>query len=224
MSAVAPNTARAMAEHWNGRADKFQRSPSHLRLRTVWSDVFAAAIGVGDGRAIDLGCGTGACALSLAELGYRVTAVDGSEGMLSRARTDAIERGLDVEFIRSDMDGLPLSDGIADVVSIRNVLWTLERPEQAIQLACRMLKPGGTLFVSDGIWRVGENDSQSDFGYRLPNFNGVSETAAKTWLSEAGLSSIRSWQHLFAEHPYGPKYDTDDNLDLIEFFVLTAVA
>ncbi|WJH41690.1 class I SAM-dependent methyltransferase [Aliirhizobium terrae] len=36
--------------------------------------------------AVDIGCGTGACALLLAKIGLRVTAVDGAESMLSQAR------------------------------------------------------------------------------------------------------------------------------------------
>lgn len=75
---------------------------------------------------------------------------------------------------------------------------------------CRCLKLQTRKAISErphclglGTWRVGENDSESKFGHQLPNFNGVSETEAKTWLREGGFSSIRSWQHLFAAHPYG---------------------
>lgn len=76
-SAVAPNTAKAMADHWNDRADRFQKSPSHPRLREVWDSVFTEALGPG-GVAIDLGCGPGACALAMAELGFQVLAADSS--------------------------------------------------------------------------------------------------------------------------------------------------
>ncbi len=224
MTGIAPVTAKAMAQHWDARADSFQRAPSHLRLHGAWARVFASAIGKGTGRAIDLGCGTGACALALAELGYDVTAFDGSAGMLAHARRDAAERNLDIAFLQADMDNLPPEASAAEVVSIRNVLWTLERPERAIQLARNLLKPGGRLFVSDGIWRIGENSSETEFGQRLPNFNGVAEVEVRSWLADAGFSSVRTWQHLFGEHPYGAKYDAVESSDLIEFFVLTAVA
>lgn len=224
MSGVAPNTARAMAAHWDGRADRFQQSPSHRRLQKAWADVFAAAIGQGCGNAVDLGCGTGACALELASLGYRVTAVDGSDRMLAHARDDAAQRGLAIDFVLADMDSLAIEPGRADVVSIRNVLWTLEQPAQAFGMAARLLRPGGKLFVSDGIWREGTNDSEERFGTRLPNFNGVSEQEARDWLAGFGFSNARSWQHLFEAHPYGPKYDAAAGGELIDFFVLTATA
>src|SRR5690606_35905708 len=208
---------------WDARADQFQTAPSHLRLKDEWARVFAEAVGCGEGHAIDLGCGTGACALTLAELGYKVTAVDGSKGMLAHAQAHAAERNLEIAFVQADMDSLNLEEGIADVVSIRNVLWTLEYPEQAIRLARRLLRQGGKLFVSDGLWRVHANDSEAQFGHRLPNFNGIAEEEIGEWLVNSGFSSLRSWQHLFEQHPYGPKYDTDDSSDLIEFFVLTGL-
>lgn len=224
MNAVAPHTSQAMSEHWSGRANRFQQAPSHRTLRDAWHAVFSAALGQGSGSAVDLGCGTGACALSLAKLGYRVTAVDGSEGMLAHARLDAAERGLDIDFVQTDMDRFVAPDGSFDVATLRNVLWTLEHPEEAIRLTRRLLKPGGKLLVSDGIWRVGENTSEAEFGHRLPNFLGVSEAEVRTWLQETGFTAVTSWQHLFKEHPYGLKYDTQDTSDLIDFFVLTAVA
>lgn len=222
MNKISPNTATAMAEHWNGRADRFQQSPSHIRMQGAWGKVFAAAIGSGSGRAVDLGCGTGACALELASLGYHVTAVDGSEQMLAHARSAASTRGLSIDFVHADMDSLRPGVVMAEVVTIRNVLWTLEHPEQAIRLASRLLRPGGKLLVSDGLWRMGLNDSAAQFGSELPNFNGVCERDARTWLIDAGFSLPTSWQHLFEAHPYGRKYDTDDDADQIEFFVLMA--
>lgn len=224
MNAVAPNTAKAMADHWSARADRFQESPSHRTLREAWQTIFAAALGQGTGPAVDLGCGTGACALALAELGYQVTAVDGSEGMLGHARIDADRRGLAIDFRHTDMDRFDAPDGSFDIATIRNVLWTLEHPEQALHLAHRLLKPGGKLLVSDGIWRSGQDDAVALFGHPLPNYRGVPEHDARAWLDTAGFSSIQSWHHLFDSHPYGPKYDSADALELIDFFVLTAVS
>ncbi len=224
MSKVAPNTAAIMAKHWDERVDEFEQAASHRRLRDEWFKLFVQAIGPGTGNAIDLGCGTGACALVLAELGYNVTAVDGSSGMLAQARKEAATRGLAVSFVQSDMDSVSLPTGAADVVCIRNVLWTLERPDKALHVAHRLLRPGGTLFLSDGLWLGGGNSSVSQFGYNLPNFNGIEEQEARNWLNEAKYTSLRSWQHIFQEHPYGAKYDDVGGSKPIEFFVLTARA
>lgn len=218
---AAPNTAKAMSEHWNGRAHRFNGAASHKRNHDEWKSVFSAALGEDARTAIDLGCGTGACALMLAELGHHVTAVDGSEGMLSHARQDADDRGLTVDFVHSSMDDADLADESADIVTLRNVLWTLENPTDALALAEHILRPGGQVFVSDGLWFLHrENDSAAEFGAHLPFFNGLSESDAKSMLNEVGFQDVQSWGHLFQKHPYGAVYD--DSARQIEYFVLTA--
>ncbi|MHC4638409.1 MAG: class I SAM-dependent methyltransferase, partial [Planctomycetota bacterium] len=57
---------------------------------------------------LDLGCGTGAHAVILAERGYEVTGVDRSSGMLSRARQKAENAGLEIEFHQSSIQDLQL--------------------------------------------------------------------------------------------------------------------
>jgi ubiquinone/menaquinone biosynthesis C-methylase UbiE len=221
MTKAAPTTAQAMSRHWNERADRFNGAASHVRHHDAWRHVFSTALGNRPLQVTDLGCGTGACALLLAELGHVVTAVDGSEGMLSHARQAAGLRRLDVNFVHSTMDEAELSDASADVVTLRNVLWTLENPAGALALAHRILRPGGTLLVSDGMWFTHrENNSAAEFGKRLPFFNGLTDIDVRAMLHEEGFGRVVSWKHLFDGHPYGAVYD--DSSRMIEYFVLTA--
>lgn len=53
-------------------------------------------------RILDVGCGTGRHAISLAAHGYKVTGVDVSSGMLAEARKAARSSGIDVEWIEAD--------------------------------------------------------------------------------------------------------------------------
>ncbi len=63
-------------------------------------------LGVGEGaRVLDLGCGTGRHSVGLAGLGYRVTGVDLSAGMLEVARRRAEQAGVTVEWVRADATG-----------------------------------------------------------------------------------------------------------------------
>ena len=219
---AAPTTASAMAEHWNGRAHRFNPAASHLRHRDQWCTVFAAALGTEPKDVVDLGCGTGACAILAAELGHRVRAVDGSSAMLQFARAEAVERGLHVTFIQASMDDARLEDDSADIVTIRNVLWTLENPEAALTLARRVLRPGGMLLVSDGLWYLHrQNNSAAEFGVKLPYFNGLAAEDVKAMLERATFTGVRTWQNLFDAHPYGSVYD--DPTRKIDFFVLTAI-
>lgn len=57
---------------------------------------------------LDLGCGTGRIALALAEAGFKVVGVDGSEGMLAICRERAEERGLSgrLQLVHGDMRSL----------------------------------------------------------------------------------------------------------------------
>ena len=59
------------------------------------------------GRALDLGCGTGAHALELAQRGWEVTGVDAVAAAVHGAERRAREHGLDVTFLQQDVTALP---------------------------------------------------------------------------------------------------------------------
>ncbi len=106
---------------------------------------------VPEGRALDLACGTGTVALTLAARGFRVTGVDRSPEMLEIAAAKAREAGLDVTFCLQDMARLRLR-GCFDLVlclyDSLNYLLHPRRLEAAFAAVGRVLSPGG-LFVFD---------------------------------------------------------------------------
>ena len=61
------------------------------------------------GRILDLGCGTGGHAITLAGMGYRVTGIDDSKPMVEIATEKA--GGLPAEFLHQDMTDLDLLGG-----------------------------------------------------------------------------------------------------------------
>ncbi|HVX46443.1 MAG TPA: class I SAM-dependent methyltransferase [Mycobacteriales bacterium] len=61
----------------------------------------------GPGRALDLGCGSGAHTALLAERGWKVTGVDLVPKALRRARERIAQRGLTANFVQSDVTELP---------------------------------------------------------------------------------------------------------------------
>lgn len=203
------NEATTQAEvtaYWNARAPAFDGVASHVAQGGVWRAVLAAAFGAeGPRDVVDLGSGTGACALIAASLGHRVRGYDGSEGMLAAARAAAQAAGLAVSFDAAVIDQAAIEPVSADIVTLRNVLWTLERPMAALAQAHRALRPGGTVMVSDGLWSVApQYRSTYDPGLaaRLPFHGGLTEADARRMLSDAGFGEARSWQHLFATPPY----------------------
>ncbi len=99
---------------------------------------------------LDVGAGTGALSLIAAGSGYAVTAVDLSEGMLSRARAKAAQRGLEIDFRVGPAEDPP--QGPFDAVMERHVLWTIPDPELALAAWRRVTRPGGRLVLLEGSW------------------------------------------------------------------------
>src|SRR5690606_895381 len=115
--------------YWDRRAPLFDGAASHVRHEDEWRRVLSAAFGPAEGaEVLDLGTGTGACAIVAATLGHRVTAVDGARGMLQKAGQAARARGLAIRFVAGAIETCPLPPAGFDVVTIRNVLWTVAEP------------------------------------------------------------------------------------------------
>lgn len=95
----------------------------------------------------DLGCGTGFLTERLRAHGARVYAVDHSERMLARARRKSWAAG--IEFRRGELDALPIGDGEVDV-AFANLVWHhLPDFGAAAAEVQRILRPGGTVVISD---------------------------------------------------------------------------
>ncbi len=62
-------------------------------------------------RAIDLGCGTGANAIYLAQCGFDVTGVDYAEAAIEKSRARAREAGVQVNFLVDDLTNLRYVSG-----------------------------------------------------------------------------------------------------------------
>ena len=102
---------------------------------------------------MDLGCGTGAGALALAQRfgGADVTAVDVSASMLGRLQAKARERGLAgrIRTLQADLDAGWPAVGLVDLVWASNSLHHVEDPDQVLAGAFAALRPGGLLAVAE---------------------------------------------------------------------------
>ena len=98
---------------------------------------------------LDLGCGTGTIACLLAERGYRVVAVDGSEDMLAQAARKA--EGLENPplFLHQSMDRLRLGtevDAAISTLDALNYLTTERALAETFRRVARWLRPGGAFY------------------------------------------------------------------------------
>lgn len=121
----------------------------------AWDDLFRSIIGERKVSILDVGCGTGVLSFLLAEMGHTVQGIDLSEGMLNKAQEKAASKSIQVQFSIEDAEKLPYADNSFDVVVNRHLLWTLPDPDKALGEWFRVLKPGGTVVIIDGLWFSG---------------------------------------------------------------------
>ena len=102
--------------------------------------------GLSPGRALDVGCGEGADAIWLAELGWSVTAIDVAPTAVERGRTEAARRGLTIDWLAGDL----LTDGPAgefDLVSLHYPAFAGSRRDDVVAALTGRVAPGGLLLV-----------------------------------------------------------------------------
>ena len=99
--------------------------------------------------ALDVGCGGGILAQSMAQAGARVTAIDMAEKPLAVARLHQAESGTAVDYLQSTAEDLARSKaGEFDLVTCLEMLEHVPSP-RAVIAACReLVKPGGDVFFS----------------------------------------------------------------------------
>ncbi|MDB5022523.1 MAG: ubiE 2 [Mucilaginibacter sp.] len=102
---------------------------------------------------IDLGSGAGNdCFVARAETGQtgKVIGIDFTEAMISKARQNAETLGFhNVEFRQGDIENMPLTAGVADVVISNCVLNLVPNKDGVFKQIYRVLKPKGHFSISD---------------------------------------------------------------------------
>lgn len=133
------------------------------------------------GRALDLGAGEGRNAIWLAELGWRVTAIDFARAGVEKARRIAASRGVEVSFVHADLLEYRPDPAAYDLVIL--LYLHLSWPEMTTVLgrAREALAPGGTLLL------IGHDRSNLEHGHGGPQSPEVLYTADQIAGLLAGL-------------------------------------
>lgn len=136
----------ALASDWWDAQGAFK--PLHdinpLRLAFVESGA-----GIAGRKVLDVGCGGGILAESMAARGAAVTGVDASESSLACARRHLDESGVHVDYVCATAEDMAARHGGAfDVVTCMELLEHVPDPASVIAACARLVRPGGEVVVS----------------------------------------------------------------------------
>jgi arsenite methyltransferase len=102
---------------------------------------------------LDLGCGAGFdCFLASEKVGEkgRVIGVDMTEEMVKKARDNAKKQNItNAEFLLGEIENLPLKDNAVDIIITNCVINLTPDKAKTFSEAYRVLKPGGSIYLSD---------------------------------------------------------------------------
>jgi len=98
---------------------------------------------------LDVGCGGGILAESLAQKGASVTGIDLGQGQIEAARAHAKDAGLDIDYQLVSVEDLAADrPGEFDVVTCMEMLEHVPDPESVINACARLVKKQGHAFFS----------------------------------------------------------------------------
>ncbi len=149
-------------------------------------DVAIATAEVQPGKiAADIGAGSGFMTEGLLQKGLHVFAVDQSEAMLEVMKTKFQDADR-VTYLQGESRSLPIPDASVDYVFANMYLHHVEAPLATIKEMARILKPGGTLVITD----LDKHDYEFLRTEQHDRWLGFERDAIKHWFAEAGLEAV----------------------------------
>lgn len=149
MNAIDQARARSF-DAWAGDYDRFRPSYPDELFATIASQLTLPRVP----HAVDLGAGTGRASLAMADLGWRVTAVEPGKPMLDVLRGRAADQGLLISTVQASAEDSGLDHASADLVTAAQAFHWFDR-DLAVREMARILKPGGGLAL---FWNVRDSE------------------------------------------------------------------
>jgi 2-polyprenyl-6-hydroxyphenyl methylase/3-demethylubiquinone-9 3-methyltransferase len=135
-----------LAHRWWDPQSEFKPLHDINPLRLQWIDQRAR---LATKRVVDVGCGGGILAESMAALGAEVTGIDLSEKALRVAQLHQLESGSSVDYRLIAAEALAEEQPASfDVVTCMEMLEHVPDPASTVAACARMVKPGGWVFFS----------------------------------------------------------------------------
>jgi 2-polyprenyl-6-hydroxyphenyl methylase/3-demethylubiquinone-9 3-methyltransferase len=136
-----------LASRWWDINGEFKPLHQINPLRTDF--IVQHANGLTDKKVIDVGCGGGILAESMAKMGAKVTGIDMGEAPLEIAKLHGLESGLSVDYQQTTAEQFATEHaGTFDVVTCMEMLEHVPDPSSVVDACYRLVKPGGHVFFS----------------------------------------------------------------------------
>jgi len=209
----------ALAARWWDPEGDFRPLHEINPLRLDW---IRQCADIGGRKIVDIGCGGGILAESMAAAGATVLGIDMAEGPLNVARLHKIESGVDVDYQKATAEELAAQHPDEfDVVTCLEMLEHVPDPLQVIRSCAALVRPGGDIFFST----INRNPKSFMFAivgaeyvlkllpagtHEYRKFIRPSELDA--WAREAGLQLESSIGMLY--NPFTKEYSLGPDLDV----------
>ena len=136
----------ALASRWWDRSSEFKPLHEINPLRANYIDQHSPVAGK---RLVDVGCGGGILAESMAQRGATVTGIDMGAAPLAVARLHQLESGVSVDYRLSTAEQLAEAEaGNYEIVCCLEMLEHVPDPGAVIAACATLAQPGATLYFS----------------------------------------------------------------------------
>jgi ArsR family transcriptional regulator len=184
---------QSTSERWANRvADYFREHAADWdRIRALHTDqarvdraLMGALVEAPMEALLDIGTGAGHVLQLAGKEAQTAVGIDSSRDMLNVARHNLFQAGLrHCQVRQADMLTLPFEDQSFSTITMNMVLHYAERPQEAIQEAARVLRPGGRLIIVD--FASHQLDELQDV--HAHRWLGFDDTQVGEWHRKAGL-------------------------------------
>jgi 2-polyprenyl-6-hydroxyphenyl methylase/3-demethylubiquinone-9 3-methyltransferase len=135
-----------LAHRWWDPVSEFRPLHTINPVRLAWIE---SSAGIKGKRVLDIGCGGGILAESMAAKGAVVTGIDLAEKALSVAKLHSLESGVTVDYRAISAESLAQEAPQSfDVITCMEMLEHVPQPASIVQACAALIKPGGAVFFS----------------------------------------------------------------------------
>lgn len=140
------NKFAELAHRWWDKTSEFKPLHDINPLRLAYIERTAGLAGK---KVLDIGCGGGILAESMAVRGAKVTGIDLGEAVLNVAKLHGLESGVHVEYELLSAETLAQTKPHAfDVITCMEMLEHVPDPASTVSACAALVKPGGYVFFS----------------------------------------------------------------------------